>query len=1211
MLPDERSLTTVTNQREFCEACHRPSDSTKATPTIAGMGMRRLPSGVSQHQSSATGNCTNCHGSAHTPQPHGEGQNCENCHGTSGSHAIHTTNDPRGPNITCSECHDTNNYPYFKSGTDSNGDGKYSLSETDVCNTCHSPGGSYNGVNSVNGSIGAKDNWDSGVYETTSTLQAGKEKWCAGCHDESPANSKSDGTGVNAPNVIGDEDGPYPYGVGWGFYKTGHGLEKGKYPASEGPAANLECIDCHDLTKTHIDHDHRTYAASSNNYQAGYRLKSVNGQAPLVIPRSDTDSNINTTDFNLCFQCHDQNLYINSSNFRTNFRDDPESRNDHWYHLQASGGWLNKWDSDWDGTADSEPSCPACHNVHGSQFPRMGRHGELISTPGTTDRIPALNLYYTPDYCPTLFNSTGGKMAYSSSGGAGTVANTGVCDMCHNRYETYQRTPNDVHAPRITGVYGKVGSNKLSVSFSEGVYTTTGTTGSLTASDFSLTDIDNGRTITSVTHTAGDEYAVLTLSSPLDSIDDIGMDTLAAASTTSIYDASDNAMDTTTVTISSDTTGPVATDLSPSNNATGVAVNSNLTFTLKDNESGVDWTAFSIQLTGDKGYSKTYTDLDTSVVSKTGTPWEYDVTVDPDVDFSSEELISVTINASDFLGNALVPLSWSFTTAPFVNSAPTLSWTGEMGYESDGVNPSHAEVGYTFEFRVKYTDLDNEAPTVMRVWVDVDNSGTYTADEKYDMTAVDSGDTDYTDGKLYSKTLTLNTAGNIKYRFEASDGTDAATGEPTSDSTVEVITSAKARNVPGEYSSIQAAINASANGDTVLVAPGTYNEQIQFNGKQIAVRSLGGATTTTISYSGGSVVRFVNSEGPNSILDGFTITGGNAKGGGIYINPGFPTIENCIITNNSSPWEGGGVFINQSTSGAIFINTVFSNNDAGTRGGGIYCNTGGEITLTDCTFTGNTATYDGGALYVGGNAKADITNCTFDTNTAGYHGGGLFLQSGSITTMTASTVSGNTASTYEGGGFYVNGATLIAERSIISGNSGSKGGGFFFNTDSIPKLKNCMITGNKATIYYGGGAYFNNCIDAEVINCTFSGNEAARGGGIYCVGSLTVKNTILYGDWAWENDNNEIDGNSFDISYSDIWQANYAGINNNVSTNPMFVNPRPYTEAPTTAGDYHLQPNSPCIDIGTSVGAPSDDIDGDSRPQGSGYDMGADEYTSQ
>jgi parallel beta-helix repeat protein len=211
--------------------------------------------------------------------------------------------------------------------------------------------------------------------------------------------------------------------------------------------------------------------------------------------------------------------------------------------------------------------------------------------------------------------------------------------------------------------------------------------------------------------------------------------------------------------------------------------------------------------------------------------------------------------------------------------------------------------------------------------------------------------------------------------------------------------------------------------------------------------------------------------------------------------------------------------------------------------------------------------------------------------------------------MTDSTVSGNTASTYEGGGFYLNGgADLTLQRSIVSGNSGSKGGGLFFNTGSTPILQNCTITGNEATVYDGGGAYFNNCTGALVINCTFSGNEANRGGGIWNVGSLTVKNTILYGDWARNNDENEIGGNPVSITYSNIWQANYAGINNNISANPLFVNPRPYTEAPTTAGDYHLQPNSPCIDIGTSVGAPSDDIDGDSRPQGTGYDMGSDEY---
>ncbi|NOY65046.1 MAG: hypothetical protein GXO97_06605, partial [Nitrospirae bacterium] len=95
----------------------------------------------------------------------------------------------------------------------------------------------------------------------------------------------------------------------------------------------------------------------------------------------------------------------------------------------------------------------------------------------------------------------------------------------------------------------------------------------------------------------------------------------------------------------------------------------------------------------------------------------------------------------------------------------------------------------SFEFRIKYTDTDNDAPTSIQVWVDMDDSGTYDAGEKYDMTEVDSGDTDYTDGKLYTRTIVLNYAGDgiLNYRFYASDGTDTATGTPTSDSTVTVV----------------------------------------------------------------------------------------------------------------------------------------------------------------------------------------------------------------------------------------------------------------------------------------------------------------------------------------------------------------------------------------------------------------------------------------
>ncbi|MFZ3138927.1 MAG: hypothetical protein WA126_16220 [Thermodesulfovibrionales bacterium] len=314
-----------TTYNGICEVCHTQ------TKHFRNDGGGSDPNHVNHNGVAVAGtNCITCH-------PHTEGfkPNCKACHGhdagyeyetgnfnqgegTFKSHSTHTENDSddlKGPNIGCSGCHDTNNYPYFKTGTDSNGDGKYDLSETDVCNTCHSPNGTYNGVSDP--VIGAKNNWNLGVY-SGNFLRSGKEKWCAGCHDENPANSKADGSGVAAPNVIGDEDAATQYGTGYGFYKTGHGLATGSYPASGGPAANAKCTDCHNTTYAHIDHDSRTYVAARNNYQAGYRLNSVNGAPPMDIPRNDVG--MPKSDFALCGQCHDLDLFLDQTNLTTNLR---------------------------------------------------------------------------------------------------------------------------------------------------------------------------------------------------------------------------------------------------------------------------------------------------------------------------------------------------------------------------------------------------------------------------------------------------------------------------------------------------------------------------------------------------------------------------------------------------------------------------------------------------------------------------------------------------------------------------------------------------------------------------------------------------------------------------------------------------------------------------------------------------------------------------
>jgi hypothetical protein len=104
------------------------------------------------------------------------------------------------------------------------------------------------------------------------------------------------------------------------------------------------------------------------------------------------------------------------------------------------GAETPQYDSDFDGVADSRMSCPACHNVHGSPSPTMIRHGELISTSGTSDKVPALGFQYTPEgSAPLLGDSTGGMTRFINTG-QGSVAKNGICNMCHNDQVTYART---------------------------------------------------------------------------------------------------------------------------------------------------------------------------------------------------------------------------------------------------------------------------------------------------------------------------------------------------------------------------------------------------------------------------------------------------------------------------------------------------------------------------------------------------------------------------------------------------------------------------------------------------------------------------------------------------------------------------------------------------------------------------------------------------
>ena len=635
--------------------------------------------------------------------------------GTYQSHSTHTeldADDQRGPAIYCDSCHDTSNFPYFKSGTDINGDGQYDLSETDVCDTCHSPGGTYNGVDDIN--IGAKNNWAEGIYTADGNIRPGKEKWCAGCHDKNPAVIQS----VKAPNVIGDEDAPTRYGIGYGYYKTGHGLSTDEiYPATGKPGAGVGCLDCHDSTMLHIDgiaktytpdSDYTTYDPVSANYQNGFRLKDVptgyDNRYPMYIPRTGPGGVREDWEFALCFQCHNRDALlgdITDPNTNTNFADHPSNGNawnSHNLHTDGRNGpggpTTPQYDSNFDGIADSRISCPACHNVHGSPVPAMFRNGELVAATSpltaTTSIIPFLDFQYTPicdaNGCTTLPESIGGAGTRFYATGRGSVERNGVCNMCHNEYwfdgsnggsnaTGYVRTPVDATAPAILWVEGQIGSSVLTTTFSEGVYSDPNATNGLTSTNFNLNDTDNGRSIVTVAHSAGDPLAFITLDTPLDAVDDIGTDTIAPATGAPIYDALGNTVALVPVTIQSDTNPPVINLQTPANGETAVRLDSDISFALLDEESGINWNTLSVQLNGNRGYNQFFTSSD-AAVSKIGNPRRYDVRVNPTVDFGLGERITVTVNALDVAGNTLIQPNWVFTATGTGASILTLHPSG-------------------------------------------------------------------------------------------------------------------------------------------------------------------------------------------------------------------------------------------------------------------------------------------------------------------------------------------------------------------------------------------------------------------------------------------------------------------------------------------------------------------------------------------------------
>ncbi len=194
---------------------------------------------------------------------------------------------------------------------------------------------------------------------------------------------------------------------------------------------------------------------------------------------------------------------------------------------------------------------------------------------------------------------------------------------------------------------------------------------------------------------------------------------------------------------------------------------------------------------------------------------------------------------------------------------------------------------------------------------------------------------------------------------------------------------------------IQKALCLAVNGDEIIAALGIHEENLQFCGADIVLRSLNpensGVVSSTILDGGGAgpVVSFTGGESENCVLSGFTIRNGCATAGaGIYGGPeGYPThatIRNNVIVGNAAQWRGGGLaFCN----GAIFGNTI-SENTSG-AGGGLYMCSG---VIHDNVISANRAS-DGGGLY---ECQGVIRNNTIIGNSGQWRGGGLAWCQGEI-----------------------------------------------------------------------------------------------------------------------------------------------------------------------------------------------------------------------